>query len=374
MLLADPTDPNIIEPAIVWDAPRLVTGWQGGNTGINELFDVRDRFNVTINEPRDLYMAFKLPQGPAAITFTAESFFTVASDTRTCSQSGGTCTSDAGCPGGSNVCVGNSTGRTLFTTDNFSSFFVSTVYDLVYGLRTETAPAVRITSAAPSVLGPGSTGTVVTIGGAGFQPGATVAFYSPTYGPPQPSGVNVTNVNFVNSSTLEVTVDVASSAPLNVLDVEVINPEVIIPNRSRLLVVDAVDTDGDGTIDPLDCAPGNANVWSVPGPVALSLAASEPVPGTVQLDWSVPAQPGATSVTYDVVSGDGATLVASGGSNYGSCLSASQPATSIQDAGALAPGEVRQYMVAARNTCGRGTFDAALPPVGLRDANPGNCL
>ncbi len=372
LMLSDPSNANIIEPPIVWDAPRIVSGYKGGNTGITELVDIRDRFNVTVNEPRDLYMAFKLPQSPPGISWASEGYFTVASDTRTCATGGAACTSSASCPGGS-ACVGNTTGRTLFTDDGFNTFFISTAFDLLYTVRTETAPPVRITSASPAVLSPGTSGNVVTIGGAGFRPGAQVQFFSPTFGPPQPSGVTVTNVTFVNSSTLQATVDVDAGAPLNFLDVEVTNPEVIIPNRARLMAVDAVDSDGDGVVDPADCLPADANVWFPPGPLGATLSASEPVPGTVQLDWSPPASPGATSVVYDVVSGDTATLLASAGGNYGTCLSAGQAGTSIQDATPLAPGEVRHYMAAGRNTCGPGTFHPEVVPTPTRDTNPGNC-
>jgi hypothetical protein len=64
MLLADSNNPNSIQPMIVHDSRRIVTGWDGGNTGITEIIDIRDHFNVTINQARDIFMAIKIAGEP----------------------------------------------------------------------------------------------------------------------------------------------------------------------------------------------------------------------------------------------------------------------------------------------------------------------
>ena len=77
MMLAAPEAPDELEAAIVWDAKRLVTGRQGGHTGIARVHDVREHFNVTINEPRDLYFVIKQPESPEGIYYYSQGWFIV---------------------------------------------------------------------------------------------------------------------------------------------------------------------------------------------------------------------------------------------------------------------------------------------------------
>ena len=67
LLLSSAADPNLVEPFIVFDAPRLVAGGPGGNTGTTEITDVRDRFNVTINDGRELYFVVNQPESVGSL-------------------------------------------------------------------------------------------------------------------------------------------------------------------------------------------------------------------------------------------------------------------------------------------------------------------
>jgi hypothetical protein len=379
LLMAEPGNPNSIEPAIVFDPPRLVAGSANGGTGLTEVLDVRDRFNVTVNQARDLFFAVKQPESFTGTIVNGYFIIANVSDL-TCSNNGVPCTIDPGtgvddCSGPpSNVCTGGS-GNTFLTEDNFQTFvgFTGDVIDIVYRVRTESAPAVLITGASPATLNQDASGVPVTISGAGFHPGAQVDFLSPTFNGSNPSGVTVVSTSFVNSSTLGVTVDVAANATPGILDVQVRNPEVVIPNRARLMTVDAgPDSDGDGYTNSGDCAAGDPNLWALPGGIEDTVVASVPGGGGVRFDWAPPAAPGGTSPAYNVVRGDGATLSSSAGGNFGSCLLAGVGATTATDLTLPAPGQIQTYMFNTTNGCGESTYAA---PAGnpLRDSNPGNC-
>ena len=377
LLLADPADPNLIEPFVVYDARRTVTGWDGGNTGRTEIFEVRDRFNVTINQPRDLFFAIKIPESPPGITFGSEAYLALVQNNGVCSNNSAIqCSFDANCPG-PGLCNTGSTGRSLLTPDDFTNFFSTTIHDVMYRVKTETAPPVMLNAASPETLSQGETGTVVTLTGAGFQPGAQVEILAPSFGPHVASGVTVISVNFVSSTTLEVTVDVDPAALPTLLDVKLTNPEVVIPNYARLLaLIEAPDTDGDTVVDPIDCRPADPNIWSVPGTIGNTLQVELTGPDTVRIFWESPADPGgvpaAITLVTDVTQGTQATLLGSGGLDYGLCLANDLPVLELFDATPLAQGETRLYMAASENDCGRGVFTG---PAGSanRNTNPGNC-
>jgi hypothetical protein len=105
----------------------------------------------------------------------------------------------------------------------------------------------------------------------------------------------------------------------------------------------AVDGDGDGVANGVDCVPGDAAVWTAPAPVT-DLRLSKSVTG---FTWSTPSS-GANAV-YDVlrsaVASDfwNATCVAGG---------ASQPSVPAAWDTDPAPGEIRFYLVRARSSCG----------------------
>jgi hypothetical protein len=77
------------------------------------------------------------------------------------------------------------------------------------------AQAMSVTSTSPSSLPQGRTATV-RVNGLGFISGATVAFSG--------AGVAVTSTTFVNSTAIDVIVDVAGAAALGARDVTVTNP------------------------------------------------------------------------------------------------------------------------------------------------------
>ena len=377
MAMSAPGDPNLIEPFVVYDARRTVTGWDGVNTGATENYEVHDRFNVTVNIARDMYFAIKIPESPPGIVFAAEAYLALGQNNAACSGSGQACSVDADCPGPNNLCDTGSTGRSLFTPDDFATIFVTSTTDVVYRVKTETAPPVSLNSASPSVLTQGDTGTVVTLTGSGFVSDAVVEFLAPTFGPHVPSGVTVTNVNFVSSTTLEVTVDVDVAAIPTDLDVKLVNPEVVIPNWARLLSLQAAaDGDGDGVVDPADCQPANPNLWSVPGTIGNTVQVQLTAADTARVFWSSPTDAGgvvaAITLMSDVTKGPRSTLLASGGLNFGSCLANDLLVNEVTDATPTGPGETLFYMVASQNGCGRGPFTG---PAGTpnRNANPGNC-
>ncbi|MFQ5719099.1 MAG: matrixin family metalloprotease [Acidobacteriota bacterium] len=397
LLLSDPADPSIIEPFIVHDARRTVTGWDGGNTGNTDIFEVRDRFNVTVTEPRDLYFAIKVPESPPGIMFGSEGYFALTQNNGICSTntaiqcsvdadcpsttcSAGVCANDpantcavaADCP----VCNIGSTGRSLLTPDDFATIFVTNTFDVMYRVKTETAPPVMLTGASPATLTQGETGTVATLTGNGFVPGAQVDVLAPTFGPHVPSGVTVTSVNVVNSTSIQVTVDVDPAAIPSILDVKLTNPEVVIPNWARLMSLAAApDSDGDGIIDPLDCLPADPTLWSVPGSTGGTLQVQKTGADTARILWAPPVDLGGTagvSIVTDATRGVRSALLASGGLDFGSCLANDLTANEVSDATTTPVGETTYYMVAPQNGCGRGPFTG---PSGSpnRNANPGNC-
>ncbi|TDI43826.1 MAG: hypothetical protein E2P00_04890 [Acidobacteria bacterium] len=376
LMLADPANANIIEPFIVFDPPRLVAGSANGRTGLAEQVDVRERFNVTVNQARDLLFVVKQPES-SAIQIVDGYFIVGNISPLACSRNGVPCTINPDgsddCSGPpSNVCIGGS-GNTFSTLDNFQTFEPSGVMDIVYRVRTESAPAVLITGASPATLNQDDSSVLMTISGAGFRNGAQVDFLSPGIGGTKPSGVTVISTGFVSSSTLEVTVDVAANATPGLLDVQVRNPEVVIPNRARLMTLNAgADGDGDGYTDSGDCAAADPDLWALPGSIENTVVATVAAGGGVRFDWEAPADPGGTNPAYNVVRGDGAILNSSTGGDFGSCLFAGVASTTATDSSLPAPGQIQVYMFNTINGCGDSTY---LTPAGdpLRDSNPGNC-
>ena len=59
---------GLIEPPIVFDSKRFIAGSPGGGTGMSEVIDIRDAFNVTVNEPRDVFALVKIPESPPGIS------------------------------------------------------------------------------------------------------------------------------------------------------------------------------------------------------------------------------------------------------------------------------------------------------------------
>jgi len=104
------------------------------------------------------------------------------------------------------------------------------------------------------------------------------------------------------------------------------------------------DGDADGTADANDCAPSDSSVWTPPSGV-LDLTMSEAP--TDNLNWSAPANPGATSVTYDTLRSGGATDFLSA-----TCVETDETDTTATATVIPVSGEVYYYLVRVENSCG----------------------
>jgi subtilisin family serine protease len=108
------------------------------------------------------------------------------------------------------------------------------------------------------------------------------------------------------------------------------------------------DDDGDGTTNVHDCAIDDASAWTVAGPVDLRLSGST---NTV-LEWTPPADPGATTVAYDVLrTTDPSDLPGA------TCVASATGDTSVEDA--AMPGQVFYYAVQTVNPCGTDAGSAS---------------
>jgi alpha-tubulin suppressor-like RCC1 family protein len=83
--------------------------------------------------------------------------------------------------------------------------------------QTFTTLAVSVTSTSPASRPQGIKSTVVRVNGTAFVSGATVTFSG--------TGISVTNVSFVSSTALDVTIDITAVAATGVRDVTVTNPD-----------------------------------------------------------------------------------------------------------------------------------------------------
>jgi hypothetical protein len=114
-----------------------------------------------------------------------------------------------------NVSGGAATGARDITVTNSDGQSVMGVGILTIGSGTTSSP--RITGLSPDSAPQGVSSALITINGSGFQTGATVGFSG--------TGVTVNSVNFVNSSRLDVTVDINGLATPGARDVTVTNPD-----------------------------------------------------------------------------------------------------------------------------------------------------
>jgi hypothetical protein len=113
------------------------------------------------------------------------------------------------------------------------------------------------------------------------------------------------------------------------------------------------DDDGDGMLDPADCAPFNASAWSVPVVVRdVQLAKALPI---VTLTWD--AQDPATH--YDVAGGSLAGVRADGNFSSAECRAddlAAPPWT--DDRSGPGAGDARYYLLRAASVCGDAGWGA----------------
>jgi hypothetical protein len=125
---------------------------------------------------------------------------------------------------------------------------------------------------------------------------------------------------------------------------------------------DNTDGDGDQHAAPCDCNEADASVWAIPGEVANFAISSD----KQTLTWS--AQDGGTTVLYDVIRGQQATV---GGVPAYSCFASNQAATSASDPTTPAPGALPfLYLVRAHTSCGIGTAGDGL---GVTRTVPASC-
>lgn len=321
----DPSKPALNDP-IVASAGRVLSGGPNGMTEGATRVDVRDQWNVTINESRDIWIVLNQPPRPPGTTYCVEGYYVYT--TRTAAHQARV----------------NRTRSTL----NGGSTWSNVAADVFYDLILETAPPVRILGATPSA---GEQGTTldVAVGGIGFRDGATVSF-----GP----DITVNAVTFVSAAELQASISIPCSgwSPNRAIDVTVTNPEVLFPNVSRVFSVtpSLTDTDCDGAPNTQDCAPGDPTAFAVPFEVTGLMFESD---GTTLAFNS--AAPGAGSGTvHDAARGDLAELPVGSGPSE-ACVGWGVPGASVSDPGVPASGSGFWYLVRGRNACGAGTYGTA---------------
>jgi hypothetical protein len=104
------------------------------------------------------------------------------------------------------------------------------------------------------------------------------------------------------------------------------------------------DSDQDGAPNDVDCAPMDADNWSMPG------AAEDFTVKKIllsNLSWSPPDQPGGTSVTYDVLRNDSPSDFTTA-----SCLTSDTSLNVMSDPTDPSPGAGYYYLIRVRNGCG----------------------
>jgi hypothetical protein len=333
---ADPTKPALNDP-IVASAGRVLSGGPNGKTDAGDVVDMRDRWNVTINESRDVWIVMNQPPSPPDpnILLTQGYFILV---TRRVPQNVGRVQ------------------HTLVTQDGGATWGTLTA-DALYDLIVETAPPVEINSASPAT-GEESTTLDVVLNGTGFQSGAAVDF-----GP----GITVNSVTFLSATQLRVNITlictgIVANRPVNV---KVTNPGVVFPNVSRVFAATPAlsDADCDGVTNTLDCAPNDATLKHAATEVQNMLLAN--VGDSAQISWDSQDALNGTGTAYDVVTGLIADLAASRTYALASCAGNNIADTPFADATVVAQGEIRYWLVRAGNACnvGPGTYgDSSLIP------------
>ena len=333
-----PGRPALNDP-IVASAGRVLTGGPNGKSAAGDFMDVRDQWNVTVNESRDIWIIINQPALPPGSTLITQGFFALAAITL----------DPNGNPGTPRI------GRTLLTQNGGGSY--STLNgDVFYDLIPEADPPVMITSASPASLMEGATADV-NVNGFGFINGATVDF-----GP----GITVNTVTFMSANQLRCNVTIAftGASASRFAKVKVTNPSVVFPNVSRVFtVLPAADTDGDGVFDPSDCAPANGALKHPATEVQNLLLAD--VAGSAQLSWDSQDALNGTATVYDLVTGLIGDLAAARNYTLATCRANDHPDTPFTDGTLVSAGQIRYWLVRGRNACntGPGTYgDSTIVP------------
>ena len=130
----------------------------------------------------------------------------------------------------------------------------------------------------------------------------------------------------------------------------------------------ADDVDGDQVSGCAgDCNDLDANVWTLPGETGTLFLDHDHQNAETQLGWSVPAKPGATSVTYDVLTASAADGFVQGVS----CVEAGDMDTVAVFADPVQPQSVAFFLVRATNGCPGGLGSLGADSFGMpRFAGP----
>jgi len=325
-----PAFPDLDDP-VVASAGRVLTGGPNGLTAGGDFVDVRDQWNVTIPDSRDVWILLNQPESPPLIQFITEGFFGLV-----------TCVPD---PNGDCTATPR-IGRTLASEDGGANWATFPA-DLFYTLVVEETPPVMIRNVSPAQLQQGQTSNV-TINGNGFEFGATVDF-GPT--------ITVNSCNVLGQLQIQCSITVANTGETTcrAVNIEVTNPGVVFPNVARVFrVVPPNDVDCDGVTSPTDCAPLDPTLKLAPTEVQnLNVTA---VGALAEISWDSQDALAGTATVYDVVAGFAASLIPNAGYASAVCAVNNDADTPFQDATAVAPGQIRYWLVRAVNACGTGTY------------------
>ena len=112
------------------------------------------------------------------------------------------------------------------------------------------------------------------------------------------------------------------------------------------------DLDGDGVTSCFDCDDQNPGAWAIPGEVSGLIFGVD----DVTLSWSPPADPGAASISYDLLRSN----VASDFQSVAVCLASGIASPNAPDSAAPSLNKFFYYLARARNACpgGIGTVGA----------------
>lgn len=113
-----------------------------------------------------------------------------------------------------------------------------------------------------------------------------------------------------------------------------------------------VNEDGDPRGAACDCDDGDPQVWAIPGEVLFLTLSHDGASGTTTLDWQSPAEPGGTSLLYDVLRSDSPA-------DFGAaaeCLESDDDDTQATDGDEPAAGSAYHYLARAENACGAGSL------------------